>query len=508
MQRLEGEGGQRTHPLTTFTTGFTILALAALATLELTPMSIVRQLCENSFAGRKAGTPGADRAAAWLAAEFQRIGLQPPPGAPRFRQSFTMPVSLLASPWDRKARLTGPAGVTTLIEYPCFRGGGFSAEAEAVFAGAGIRRRDQGWDDYQGREVRGKYVIFWEDAPAPGIDREEHARWRDAQARGALGCLVLTRQPGDTPAGVESPVRDFPVLRLDPRTAQRLFGSQAAVGRRQSVDRRIQTATGPVRPTDYRLPSTDCRLRIEIPPAEDPARPAANIIGMIPGSDPAVADEGVILSAHYDHLGAVDGGYPPMVGGKPVAGSKVKCGPHRTTNYRLPTTVFPGADDDASGVAVVLGAAHALRQTGFRPRRTILFCLWTAEECGLLGSQDYLDHPLLPLERTHFVLQVEMVGAGRPDIFVTSAASLAGTGYTALSAAAAGLGLTLAGDTCKGVSDHMPFIRRRIPALVITTTGEHPNYHTSRDTPESVHPAGIENATRLCIQTISREADE
>jgi Zn-dependent M28 family amino/carboxypeptidase len=101
-----------------------------------------------------------------------------------------------------------------------------------------------------------------------------------------------------------------------------------------------------------------------------------------------------------------------------------------------------------------------------------------------------------------------MVGAGRTDAFLTSAARLAGTGHAALSAAAADLGLTLAADTCRGVSDHMPFIRRGVPALVITTTGDHPNYHTPRDTPDRLHPAGIENATRLCAQAIWREANE
>jgi peptidase M28-like protein len=447
----------------------------------LAPMPVVCRLCSDAFAGRKAGTPGADRAAAWLAAELRRIGLEPAPGAPHFRQPFTMPVSLLASQWDRKARLTGPAGATTLIEYPCFHGGGFSEEARAIFAGSGVSRRDQGWDDYQGRKVRGKYVIYREEAPAPGLDREEHGRWRDAHARGALGCLILSRQPDTGPIGLESPIRDFPVLRLDPKTAQRLFGSKPVVGSRQTVvrqKRRHFGAGAPTGTTNYRPPTTDCLLRIDIPRAEDPARPAANIIGMIPGTDPRVADEAVLLSAHYDHLGAAPG------------------------------ALYPGADDDASGVAVVLGAARALRQAGARPRRPILFCLWTAEECGLLGSQEYVDHPLLPLDRTRFVLQVEMVGAGRTNAFLTSAARLAGTGHAALSAAAADLGLTLAADTCRGVSDHMPFIRRGVPALVITTTGDHPDYHTPRDTPDRLHPAGIENATRLCAQAIWREANE
>jgi hypothetical protein len=444
-------------------------------------MSVVRQLCAPEYAGRKAGTPGADRAAGWLAGEMKRYGLEAPPGAAEHQQRFTMPVSLIASRWDRKAKLIGrappqPPGVgqshsgpvlrrpTALIEYPCFRGGGFSIEAEAVFAGWGISRRDQGWDDYQGPDVRGKYVVYWEGAPGPGLDREAHARWRDAKDRGALGCLVLSHRPEEAPSGLESPIRDFPVLRLDPATAGRVL-------------------SGPVPPPGTRSGRPLAPLRIEIPRAADPARPVANVIGMIRGSDPEVADEAVILSAHYDHLGG------------PQAGT------------RLPSAIFPGADDDASGVAVVLGVARALRAAGARPRRSILFCLWTAEECGLLGSRAYVARPLLPLEKTRFMLQVEMVGAGCADRFETSAASLAGGGRAALQSAADHLGLTLTGDGCRGVSDHLPFTRRGVPALVVTAAGEHPDYHTPRDTPDRLKPAGIANATRLCALTLWQQAN-
>src|SRR5690349_13218172 len=216
MQRLAGLRERGFDPLMLVGAGVLIAALGAAGTLQLqgkrtpaTPrpaarlstaqrcdspsphatddgMAIVRRLCCDRFAGRKAGTPGADQAAAWLAGEFRKIGLAIPSGAGEFRQAFTMPVSLVASRWDRKAKLTGPTGATAVIEYPCFYGNGFSEEADAIFAGAAVSRRDQGWDDYHGRDVRGKYVIYREEAPGPGLDREEHARWRDAKAHGAL----------------------------------------------------------------------------------------------------------------------------------------------------------------------------------------------------------------------------------------------------------------------------------------------------------------------------------
>jgi aminopeptidase YwaD len=500
--------------------------LSAIARRLPTPhgMEIARRLCADEFAGRKAGTPGAERAAAWLTTQFRKIGLEPAPGALDFRQPFTIPVSLIASRWDRKAKLSGnvsaglrrglgpslpPTGSRTLwIEYPCYYGDGFSAEAETVFAGWGVSRRDQGWDDYQGPDVRGKFVLYWEGAPGPGLEREEHARWRDAKGRGARGCLVLSRRTDLGPAGLECPIRDFPVLRLDPGTARRVLDVEPPP---------------PGSPSGQPLPP----LRIEVPRTEDPARPVANVIGMIPGADPTVADEVVILSAHYDHLGEekpVGSGQQTAGSGRPNIGDpgRARTGrrsmqrarafapagnPLSRTGCRPPSTVFPGADDDASGVAVVLGAARALRAAGARPRRTLLFCLWTAEEEGLLGSRAYVEHPLVPLEKTRFALQVEMVGAGRTDSFTTSSARPAGDGYDALQEAAAHLGLSLDADTCRGTSDHLPFLRRGVPALVITASGEHPDYHTPRDTPDRLHPAGIDNATRLCALTVWREAD-
>jgi hypothetical protein len=445
-------------------------------------MAVVRRLCSEEFAGRKAGAAGGGRAADWLAGEFRRIGLQAPEGAPRFRHGFTMPVSLLSSRWDRKAKLVAPnSREAVLIEYPRFRGEGFCAAAEAVFAGWGIARRDQGWDDYQGRDVRGKYVVYWEGAPAPGLEREQHARWRDARARGARGCLVLSRAAGRA-AGLECPIPDFPVLRLDPGTARRLLKAPAPAPREL-----VRRALPP--------------LRVEIPRARDPARPVANIVGMIPGTDPILAQEVVILSAHYDHLGASS---LPPVSLRLVSRTASQAAGVRE---RSAPVFYPGADDDASGVAVVLGVARALRALDARPRRTVMFILWTAEECGLLGSRAYVDRPVAPLEQTRFVLQVEMVGAGRPDTLVTSPARFAPAGRVSLAAAAERLGLSLAGDGCRGMSDHLPFARRGVPALVVTTAGEHPDYHTVRDTPDRLRPAGIENATRLCALAVWREAN-
>src|SRR2546427_12178155 len=106
---------------------------------------------------------------------------------------------------------------------------------------------------------------------------------------------------------------------------------------------------------------------------------AVNVVGILPGHDPALADEAVVIGAHFDHLGRVDG------------------------------DVYPGADDNASGTAVVLGLARAFAASG-GTARTLVFALFGAEELGLIGSRHYVGHPVVPLAQTVAMVNFDMVG--------------------------------------------------------------------------------------------------
>jgi Zn-dependent M28 family amino/carboxypeptidase len=169
-------------------------------------------------------------------------------------------------------------------------------------------------------------------------------------------------------------------------------------------------------------------------------------------------------------------------------------------------------------VAVVCAVAEAMARMPTRPRRSILFALWNGEECGLLGSRHYVDRPLVPLEQTVGVLQLDMVGVGRSNAFLTSSRrppvpSRAGArgrvrAFELFENAAHTLHLGLLSDGVTGISDHIPFVHAGVPAIVITTAGAHPNYHSVGDRAELVQPQALENCARLMALSVWRIAND
>jgi hypothetical protein len=483
-------------------------------------MPWIDRLCRKELAGRKAGTEGAGRAVEALVNHFRRLGLEDLEGASGFRQPFTMSFSLLRSRWDRRATLVnGTGGKPLQVVYPDFPARECALRGETAFLGYGIRRPDRQWDDFAGVNLKNRLAVFWNGAPS-GVSQELAARCRAARDQGAIGCIVLTRERGRdddgemVDRGVGQLLSDYPVIQLSHESAARLFGravprpvpkSLLARGGGRPA-RAVKAAKESERERQERLAAKELtssseearsgveergraaarrppaprlgRISLYIPPSVDPARPLDNVLGAWRGQDPILRDEWVVISAHLDHLGQ-DG-----------------------------KSIFHGADDDASGVAVVCAVAEAFRSLGVRPRRSVLFALWNGEECGLLGSRHFVDKPPIPLERIVGVLQLDMVGVGQPEAFLTSARRKPSLFFRCFEEAARGLGLALPGDTVRGISDHIPFQRSGVPALVATTAGVHPNYHSAGDRPRNVLPAALENSARLSALTLWRVANE
>jgi hypothetical protein len=197
-----------------------------------------------------------------------------------------------------------------------------------------------------------------------------------------------------------------------------------------------------------------------------------NVVGIIPGSDPALREEAVLIDAHYDHLAMGSAG----------AGD----------------TIHNGADDDASGVVAVLQIARAMA-AGPPPRRTVIFLLTTGEEVGLAGTEWYIAHPVVPLERTSSNLEVEMIG--RPDSLAGGAGQAWLTGYerSTMGDILAAAGLPIVADPRPAQnfferSDNIAFARRGIPAHTLSSFNLHDDYHTVDDEVERIdfpHMTGV-----------------
>ena len=209
-----------------------------------------------------------------------------------------------------------------------------------------------------------------------------------------------------------------------------------------------------------------------------------NVIGVLPGSDPVLRDQVVVIGAHYDHLGI----------GAPVNGD----------------SIYNGADDDASGVTTVISVARALNQ-GPPPKRTIVFMATTGEEQGILGTRWYVRHPVLPIEKMVADMEVEMIG--RPDSMAGGAGKAWLTGYdrSTMGEMLKAAGIPIVADPYPQHrfferSDNIVFARMGIPAHTLSSFNLHADYHRPSDDVDKIdfaHMTAVINAAVKAARILS-----
>ena len=213
----------------------------------------------------------------------------------------------------------------------------------------------------------------------------------------------------------------------------------------------------------------------------------ANVVGFIPGSDPALRDEAIVVGAHYDHVGV----------GRPVDGD----------------SIYNGADDDASGVVAVLEIARALR-AGPAPKRTVVFVAFAGEEMGGLGARYYLANPVVPIDRTVAQLQIEMIA--HPDTALGAPGQAWLTGYerSTMGDMLAANGVPIVADPRPSQnffqrSDNIRFARAGIPAHTLSTFDPEngPHYHRPSDEVDIVNFEHMRAVIQSAIQAVRLLAD-
>jgi hypothetical protein len=447
--------------------------------------------------GRASGTAGADRAAQYIAEHFRRLGLRPGGDAGGYLQAFSVHTRVRLDA-DNGLELKEPGGAhRAFAPGPDYLPFAFSDDgdvsADLVFAGFGISAPPLGYDDYAGLDARGKIVLVMtgeprEQDPHGPFRAPEHFHYTElrhkvlnARHHGAAAVVVVEHpgRPNDAPRPIRGTTPAWGVLAASAtRAVADAMLTPAGPGLaalQQEIDRALA-------PRSRTLQGVTARLRVRLIREQSPT---ANVVGVLPGTDPVLRHEAVVVGGHYDHLGR---------------GSPFSLAPDHAD------AIHPGADDNGSGTAMVMGLADTFVRAG-GARRTLVFVAFSGEEIGLLGSTHYVRQPAVPIERTVAMVNFDMVGRMR-DGQLTVMGVDSGQGLRPLvEQAAAGLDvkLTLRGDGI-GPSDHTAFYNQDRP-VVFFFTGTHGDYHRPSDTADKIDADGMQKVAAVAARTIRALAD-
>jgi hypothetical protein len=402
--------------------------------------------------GRASGTAGGERAAHYIADQLAAAHVEPGGASGSFFQSFAAATTTEIAAGAVLERLDPRPRAFEVAREWTPHGGSLADEVsgEVVFVGYGVAVGEGGWDDYAGLDVRGKIALALDGAPASlGDARPSRLEKLIAARRHGARALLIAADPLPALEATSAPVR----LVSGSLTAAAADELLAATGKTTAGLRAALAAAST--PLSFAT-VVKAHIRVALARAD---RRATNVVGVLPGTDPVRSSEAVVLGAHYDHLGRVGG------------------------------AIHPGADDNASGTAVVLGLARAFAAAGGAPR-TMVFALFAGEELGLLGSAHYVSHPAAPIARTVAMLNFDMVGRMRDRRLEVGGVD-SGSGLRSLVASAAGGDVDLSlRDSPFEPSDHLSFYGAGVPVLFFTTGG-HGDYHTPRDTVDQINAAGM-----------------
>ncbi len=443
-------------------------------------------LASDDLGGRETGTVHSLVTAQYVASVFRSIGLKPAGEDGTFFQQYPMSANRLL---EESTTLTLSGAQSDSVAFSHFddfivsgyENTGFDVSGEVVFADYGIVNETAGVDDYAGLDVTGRFVLAFSGRPSGRNDlrgsSQTRAKKAAAIARGAIGLLLMTdpadessrnlyeqlvyqaRHPTMSLANREQ-LPAYPVVMLQAGPAAAILG---AAGLGLDAERAARAAAlVPGRA----LTGVSLSLKAAV---ETQLTHADNIVGVLPGTDPALAGEYVILSAHNDHIGIARDG--------------------RINN---------GADDNASGTTTLLAAAEVLA-AGPPLRRSLLFLSVSGEEKGLWGSAWWCGHPTVPLDQCVGDINIDMVGRNDPDAvgatpspkhpdFNTMVQRAVALGpeagmHVTWTAPSAGDDLV---DNYYQRSDHYNFALSGIP-VVFFFSGLHEDYHRTTDTVEKIN---------------------
>lgn len=424
-----------------------------------------RFLSSDLLEGRGPGSRGDELTRAYLATQLEAAGLEPGGAEGSWEQRFSMVG--IASSAPAEWRFESARGAVTLAGKGEFiAGSGVQAplaaltDAEVVFVGYGIEAPEHDWDDFKGVDLRGKVLLMlnndpdWDPELFAGRTRLYYGRWtykyESAARQGAAGAIIVHTTPSaGYPWQVVESSWSGEQFELPDAGEARL---QVKAWTSEEATRRLLKAAGhdfdalseKARSHDFRPVPLGLKTSLAIDTKVRSVE-TANVLGLLRGGDPELADEVVVYSGHHDHLGMGSG---------------------------EGDVIHNGAIDNATGCAQLLGIARSFAALPERPRRSILFAFVAAEEQGLLGSRWFAEHPTFPPGKIAANVNLDAGNVFGPTADVTYIGYGKSSLDSVIEAAAAAQGRRVIGDTMpdRGFfyrSDQFNFARIGVPALYI-----------------------------------------
>ena len=451
----------------------------------------VRYLASDKLMGRDVDTPGIQLARDYIAQEFNKYGLFPGGRDGSYFQEVDVVTEVRVKKESNFSLEKHSPLVLNEDWIPLGFSHSGSIEGELVFVGYGITDKNFGFDDYAGVDVKGKIVLVLRYEPPPKNEKSpfrhyprysHHAELRtkaaNAHSHGAIGMILLNLDP--------SRKGKKELISIN-RSLMQIDGTLiAAQVKYQNMEKWLQ-AEGVYlhelkekidreeKPASSHLPGLRASLSVSL---EKKIKKSDNVVGILTGSDPLLKKENIVIGAHYDHVGLGHFGTPD-------------------SNYE--GQIHNGADDNASGTAVILKLAERLSRLPNRLPRSIIFIAFTGEERGLYGSRYYVSHPHSPMESTKAMLNLDMVGRIKDNRITVGGIGTAKEFSDLITEAAHSVGLEIARFRREiGRSDHRSFYERNIPVLHFFT-GLHKDYHRPTDDWEKLNIEGLAKVSHLVL---------
>lgn len=440
----------------------------------------VKELASDKYGGRLTGTDEYKAAAQWVASHFQKWGFSPAGDKGSYFQEFPIPYTLVFKGCGVSLNLPyRDSVIKKQYRYeeefiPGSTSGSGEVTAEVIYVGYGITAPELNYDDYRGVDVKGKIVLMEREVPiSPDQNAEVFKKWRpysfhqykleNAVAHGVKG-MIYNYGP------IANPNNSYNESFIYSHVGEAVV-SDIFLGSGRDHEETLGKIQKTLKPQSF---SSGKIMTLKNLTEHHPEGKGWNVIGRLEGSDPALKDEVIILGGHLDHLG--------------------RC-------YEI----MPGANDNASAIAVILGVAEAVVKCPIKPRRSVVFLCFGAEEQGVVGSEYYLDHPPVPLEKTLAFINLDSVGCG--DKLNASAAKNFPQFWEFLDKSNKNyihriINPTDFANIARPRLDAARFLWKGVPSISFSSYGATSYYHITKDNMETITPEILEDLAQLLFLTI------